>query len=218
MWGELPENKHNKAPRNDKVYASDLPTFTTDVRMEKVGDFFANGQGKRDKSQSQASGGGGPIEAVWWVKDVNTQWRVKGTAWVVGRDIDGDDSSGVKSEIGARMRVVKEDAEADWSWGKELTAHFGNLAPEMRGTWRNPPPGTLVDGEPDEEHRIGQKIEDLEDKLARANFRVVIIKPDVVERLDLGDPMNARRYRYAFVVEKGDKRDLGKWTEEELWP
>ncbi|KAG4428401.1 hypothetical protein IFR05_016113, partial [Cadophora sp. M221] len=78
MWAELPENKHNTAPRNERVYESDLLTITTDVRMEKVPEIFASSQGHGDVSQSQGSGGGGPVEAVFWVKDVMTQWRIKG--------------------------------------------------------------------------------------------------------------------------------------------
>lgn len=136
MWAELPENKHNDAPQNERVYESELPTFTTDVRMEKVGELFESSDGHAtEKKQTNGSGGGGPVEAVWWIKDVGTQWRIKGQAFVVAPDIEGDgeQSSGVrtvKSEIGARMRNVKQ---GDWSWGKELTAHFGNCSPKMRG-------------------------------------------------------------------------------------
>ena len=138
MWAELPENKHNEAPMNERVYESELPTFTSDVRMEKVPELFASSAGHGDSSQSQGSGGGGPVEAVFWVKDVGTQWRIKGEAYVVGEDIEGkgEESSGartVKSEIGGRMRVVKDDREKEWSWEKELTAHFGNCSPGMRG-------------------------------------------------------------------------------------
>src|SRR5215469_16957705 len=42
MWAELPENQHNKAPENPRVYESELPTFTTDVRMEKIGQIFGS--------------------------------------------------------------------------------------------------------------------------------------------------------------------------------
>lgn len=136
MWGELPNNKHNNAPRNDRIYESDLPTFTTDVRSEKVWDLFATGDGHAtNDEQIQGSGGGGPVEAVWWIKETGSQWRIKGRAFVVGNDIEGDgtQSSGVrtvKSEIGAGMRMVKE---GDWSWAKEVTGHFGNLSPQSRG-------------------------------------------------------------------------------------
>lgn len=140
MWAELPENKHNEAPMNDRVYESDLPTFTTDVRMEKVPEMFASSRGHGEVDQSQGSGGGGPVEAVWWIgsKDIMTQWRIKGEAYIVGQDIEGSgqESSGtrtVKTKVGERMRVVNEHGKEDWSWGKELTAHFGNISPGMRG-------------------------------------------------------------------------------------
>jgi hypothetical protein len=143
MWAELPGNKQNDAPMNDRVYESDLLTLTTDVRMAKVPEIFASSPGRGDTSQSQGSGGGGPVEAVFWVKEVMTQWRIRGEAYIVGQDIEGagEESSGtrtVKSKIGERMRVVKEEGKNSWSWGKELTAHFGNLNPAMRGTFKNP--------------------------------------------------------------------------------
>ena len=77
------------------------------------------------------------MEAAFWIKDTGTQWRIKGEAFVVGRDIDEGESSGVrtvKSEVGRRMRRTDgEGSEKDWSWARELTAHFGNCSPGMRG-------------------------------------------------------------------------------------
>lgn len=142
MWGSLPENKHNDAPRNPPIYTSDMPTFTTDVRMQKVGQIFASSSGHASSDdQVQGSGGGGPVEAAFWIKETGTQWRIKGEAFVVGRDIDEGESSGVrtvKSEVGRRMRRTDgEGSEQDWSWAKELTAHFGNCSPGMRGTFYN---------------------------------------------------------------------------------
>ena len=139
MWAELPPNERNAAPANPRVFESEMPTFTTDVRMHKVPELFGSGAGHaRSESQAQGSGGGGPVEAVWWVKEVKVQWRIKGEAFVVARDIEGEgaESSGVrtvKSEVGRRMKVVHEGSEADWSWQTELTGHFGNLSPAMRG-------------------------------------------------------------------------------------
>ena len=40
---------------------------------------------------------------------------------------------------------------------------------------------------------LGQKVTDLHDPIARWNFRVVIIRPDEVERVDISDPATARR-------------------------
>jgi len=221
MWAELPENKHNSAPQNERVYESDLPTFTTDVRMAKVPEIFASCQGHGEPEQSQGSGGGGPVEAVFWVKDVMTQWRIRGEAYVVGQDIEeeGGGSSGVravKHKIGERMRVVKEEGKQGWSWDKEVTAHFGNLAPGMRGSFKNPAPGTSVSIPPEKGLELGQQVNDLNDEIARRNFRVCIIRPDEVEQVDLSVPDKARRWKYTFVgLNKGE---IGEWNKEELWP
>lgn len=106
--------------------------------MQKVFELFNSSSGKADRAELvQGSGGGGPCEAVWWVKDVMVQWRVKGEAFIVGPDIEGgEESSGVrtvKSELGRRMRVVKEEGKEQWSWKTEITGHFGNMSPGMRG-------------------------------------------------------------------------------------
>lgn len=151
MWAEVPPNKHYEGPKNPRVYESELPTFTSDVRMEKVGQLFGSSAGHATKDeQTKGSGGGGPVEAVFWVnvqgkdeegegegKKVMTQWRIKGEAFVVdGNDIEGTETSGVrtvKSEVGKRMRVVDSGKEGEWSWKREVTNHFGNMSPGMRG-------------------------------------------------------------------------------------
>lgn len=226
MWAELPVNKYNEAPQNDGVYESDLLTFTSDVRMAKIPELFASSRGHGDVSQSQGSGGGGPVEAVFWVKEAMTQWRFRGEAYVVGQDVEseGSESSGVskmKHEIGKRMRVVKEEGKKGWSWNKELTAHFGNLSPAMRGSFKNPVPGSPVSIPPaDKDLGLGQKLMDLEDEIARRNFRVVIIRPDEVEQVDLSEPDKARRWKWTFVGQHaGQSGDtIGEWRKEELWP
>ena len=103
--------------------------------MEKIGQIFGS---SASEEQLQGSGGGGPVEAVWWVKGdgVMTQWRVKGTAFVVAPDIDRASHSGVqtvKREIGERMRVIDESRKGEWSWEREMVGHFGNVSPEIRG-------------------------------------------------------------------------------------
>jgi pyridoxamine 5'-phosphate oxidase len=143
FWAELPENKHNNAPMNPHVYESEMPAFTTDVRMNKPIELFGSSAGHaEDVSQAQGCGGGGPCEAVWWVKEAMVQWRMKGEAFVVGNDVEGEEgekeSSGVrtlKSEVGSRMRVVDGEKEGEWSWKRELTGHFGNNSPGLRGVF-----------------------------------------------------------------------------------
>jgi len=231
MWAELAEDERNAAPRNEHVYESDLLTFTTDVRMEKVPEVFATSPGRGDASRGQGSGGGGPIEAVFWAKAAHTQWRIKGELYVVGPDIEGsgEESSGVrtvKDKVGARMRVVKEEGKQGWSWKKEITGQFGNLAPMMRGSFKNPAPGTPVSIPLDDKRLgLGQKVTDLNDEVARQNFRVMIIVPERVEQIDLTDPAEGRRWAYTYIGPKGGDIDeqsgekvMGDWKKIELWP
>ena len=219
MWATLPENKHNDAERNPRIYESDCPTFTTDVRMQKVPELFGTSAGKaNDSSQVQGSGGGGPCEAVWWVKDTMVQWRVKGSAWVVGPDIDDGNTSGVrsiKSELGKRMRLSPDEGgkgkEGDWSWKRELRGHFGNCSPGMRGSFKQPPPGQPVDKEYPKDEKMGDKVTDLDEEVSRRNFRVVVIVPGEVERTELTDPDNARRLIWSF--------EAGEWKGPvKTWP
>ncbi|KAI4856141.1 hypothetical protein E4T45_02407, partial [Aureobasidium sp. EXF-8846] len=216
FWSQLPENKHNQAPQNERVYESEMPTFTSDVRMQKVSQLFASGSGHATKDeQMQGSGGGGPCEAVYWIKETQVQWRLKGEAFIVGPDIEDEtESSGVrtvKSELGSRMRIVDEGKQGEWSWSKELTAHFGNNSPGLRGSFKAPPPGRPTSEPYDEKNlALGTKVEDLEDPVARKNFRVVVIKPEEVEQLDLSDPTKARRQVYIYQAD-------GTWKQEERW-
>lgn len=202
MWAGLPVNAKNPAELNPAVYRSHLPTLTTDARMGKTAEFMAPAAGQ--------SGGGGPVEAVFWIAAAQTQWRLRGRAYVIGPDIDSDGAAHVRDALAPHME--RTGAAGPWSWGRELTAHFGNLSPLMRGSFRNPPPGTprRQDGGP----RLGQRVDDLEDGVARSNFRVVVVVPDEVERLDLSDPEDGRRRRYTAVVDGGTVA----WEVAELWP
>ncbi|TKA69498.1 hypothetical protein B0A55_07990 [Friedmanniomyces simplex] len=223
FWAELPENKHNDAPKNERVYESEMPTFTTDVRMNKPFELFASSSGHAsERSQTHGSGGGGPCEAVWWVKgETMVQWRMQGKAFIVGPDVEGEgeqsrESSGVrtvKSELGSRMRVVKEEGKEEWSWKKELVGHFGNMSPGIRGSFRAPPPGQPVDQPYDDRNlKLGEKVNTLDDPVARQNFRVVVIKPEMVESTDLSDPTKARRQQYRY------DGSSGQWSHVETWP
>ncbi|KAK4129990.1 hypothetical protein BT67DRAFT_437337 [Trichocladium antarcticum] len=88
LWASLPANPHNRAPRNPPVYESDLPVFTTDARSEKVVAGLLGGLEGREG----LGGGGGPVEACFWMAAVQTQWRVRGRAWVLAgvEEAEGD--------------------------------------------------------------------------------------------------------------------------------
>lgn len=218
MWAGLPVNPKNSAPLNPALYESDLPTITTDLRMDKAREL-----GWQQQQPSASAGGSGryPFEAVFWASSSRTQWRLRGdAAYVVTRDIDTPLGRGTREGLARYMRRssgappgnnVSQD-NGGWSWSRELTAHFGNLSPMMRGSFRNPPPGTPVANGPGGDGLgLGQTVDDLEDDTARANFCVVALVPDTVDRLDLSDPARARRWIYS-------RTDGGAWDTVEVWP
>lgn len=218
MWGSLPTNSLNPAPRNPLVYESEMPVFTTDARMDKVVDLLGN-----EPASVGGSGGGGTVEGVFWAVKATTQWRLRGKAYVLGPDMDEEEAipRRVRETLLGRMRsVLLSQREGEWSWSREVTAHFGNMSPVMRGSFRNPPPGSPVSKIPDDDRLgLGQKVTDLHDEVARKNFRVVVIVPEEVDQVDLSD---ARRWRYRFVPE-GEAADpegtlTGQWEVTELWP
>jgi len=45
LWSCLPDDERNKAERNPAIYESDMPMFTTDVRMEKAAEVIRSAQG-----------------------------------------------------------------------------------------------------------------------------------------------------------------------------
>lgn len=236
FWAELPENKHNELPKNPAIFESDCPVSTTDARMEKTYHIFATGKGKGDREQSKSgTGGGGPVEAVYWVKDTMTQWRIRGKAWVVGADdVEGTEdaqNSGtvtVKAQVGRYMRPVGEHEEknSEWSWKREVENNFENLSPGMRGSFKNPAPGKpLSQGTDEPGEKLGQKAGHLsEEELARKNFRCLIITPEEVERVDLSDPEKNKRWIYTLSSESGgpggdkEAKTVREWDVVETWP
>lgn len=218
MWGSLPANSLNPAPRNPLVYESEMPVFTTDARMDKVVDLLGD-----EPASVGGSGGGGTVEGVFWAVKATTQWRVRGKAYVLGPDMDEEEATPrrVRGTLLERMRSVLSSQRGDeWSWSREVTAHFGNMSPVMRGSFRNPPPGSPVSKVPEDDRlRLGQKVTDLHDEVARKNFRVVVIVPEEVDRVDLSDAERARRWRYRLVPEgEAEGTMAGQWEVVELWP
>jgi len=235
MWASLPPNDKNNAERNPDAYESDCLTLTTDARMAKVPELFASGE-TGDSPVSSSSGGGGPVEAMFWVAEAGTQWRLRGHAWVLSHaDIGGAGGDNAASSpgaraardaISARMRPTTTPSGSEgWSWEKEVEAQFGNLSPGMRGSFKNPPPGTPRAQEPGPGEGLGQKVGDelLGDEVARRNFRVVVIVPEEVDTWDGKDPDNQTRFVYTFVgpdakATRPGGEVIGGWEKVEVWP
>ncbi|CAK7227380.1 hypothetical protein SCUCBS95973_006523 [Sporothrix curviconia] len=226
LWASLPDdNTRNPAPRNPTIYESDLPVFTTDVRMDKAAELAATG---------------GRVEAVWWASEAGTQWRVRGRAWLLGPEIETPAGEEARAAIQKHMRWIPGSPEAArWSWAREITAHFGNLSPGMRGSFRNPAPGQRrpargTDGNTQPGEGLGKPVDNghLDDPAARANFRVCVIVPQEVDQCDLSEGDDPRRWLYTYVGEDGDEgavedraakvRDadeiINGWAKKEVWP
>ncbi|KAH7136498.1 hypothetical protein EDB81DRAFT_802354 [Dactylonectria macrodidyma] len=209
LWASLVPNPKNPAPLNPSVFESDLLTITNDARMEKTAELSQSGNSTASSSEAQ-TGGGGPVEAVFWAEPSRTQWRMRGCAYVLGPDIDSEAAKPVKTAIKRYMRLTGGEDPAGWDWERELTAHFGNLSPGMRGSFRNPPPGTPLTEEPAPGLGLGHTVEDLHDAIARENFRVVVIVPEEVDQVDLSNPEIAQRWKHKLVDDS--------WVTTELWP
>lgn len=185
--------------RGAAAAASDLLTFTTDVRSGKVPDILGPGQGDR-----RASGGGGRVEAVFWLEGVRTQWRIRGDAWVLGPDVGGEaeGAEAVRSALEGRMRGVGEG----WGFEGEWEKQFAGMGRELKKGLAGPPPGEVSEG--------GEGGEFDEEK-AKRNFRLVVVRPAEVECVDLTDPEISKRWIYTFVEREGGE---GEWKREELNP
>ncbi|PGH19545.1 hypothetical protein AJ80_03881 [Polytolypa hystricis UAMH7299] len=211
---------------NPRKFESDLLTFTTDARMDKVRQVSSS----NENSVAAAGGCGGPVEALFWFKEVMAQWRFRGTAFIIGANSSEESEMEARGEIGKWMRkreggsVMFDDgddgAAKTWTWEREITAQFANMSPIMRGSFKHPPPGTPVSAPvPDPSLGFGQKVTDLYDPLARSHFRVVVIVPEEVEMVDLSNPEEGKRRKWTFVAAKEDDgRKRGEWEVVELWP
>ena len=161
------------------------------------------------------------MEAVFWVEEpAKTQWRIRGTAYVL--------SSETYPVLEHRLRRVKgaeeekDEEKEEWSWQKEVTAHFGNLSPVMRGSFKGPAPGQpKANG--DGGLKLGEKVEndELDDETARKNFRVVVIVPEEVDQVLLDEVPERWLYVYRGLQGKAEHPEgelVGEWERVELWP
>ncbi|KAL4887648.1 hypothetical protein BJY04DRAFT_176358 [Aspergillus karnatakaensis] len=189
---------------NPDVYESDFLSLTTDVRMKKMGELKE----------------GDEVEGVFWVEEASAQWRVKGRAVAVGepsvhgREIGSEErQSRERIQRGLRVKSGREGEVQGWDWERAIAGYFANHTPVMRGTFKSPPPGRPRSEKPsDPELKLGAKVEDLNDPVARANFRVLVVCPEEVEVLDFSNPDDVRRTKWVFS--EGEQ----SWTETELWP
>ncbi|KAJ5342517.1 hypothetical protein N7541_011641 [Penicillium brevicompactum] len=115
---------------NPSVFESDMLTFTTDTRMEKL---------------SQLESSGNAIEAVFWLKDLMTQWRIKGTAYAIGNPQGeaAEDERHSRQVVQKALRETKNSDTSKWTWERAVTKYFANHSPVARVS-----DDDMVDGRP----------------------------------------------------------------------
>jgi pyridoxamine 5'-phosphate oxidase len=120
--GQEAMNQQVKGGGNPLVFESDMLCFTTDARMEKL---------------KQLESSGHAIEAVFWLKDLMTQWRIKGTAYAIGdpnRENEQQEEAS-RAEIMKSLRVMGGNGHSveGWTWENAVTKYFANHSPVARG-------------------------------------------------------------------------------------
>ncbi|MCJ1330432.1 hypothetical protein MMC10_007116 [Thelotrema lepadinum] len=168
-------------------------TFITNSRFNKVADVFGQiDQLPEDfETYGLASGGGGPVEAVYWLEQIKMQWRMRGRCFFVtdGRAAAGSLAGEDEQERERRRReglavtkaavrphmvgVVDEqqvngiedggDADVDSIWEAEVQGYYQRLSLEIQPLF------------------------------LRSSFAVGIIVPEEVEMMDLTDATVTRR-------------------------
>ncbi|KAF3918119.1 hypothetical protein ABW21_db0209387 [Orbilia brochopaga] len=224
FYGELPANKHNPKTGN-AGFSSDLITFTTDKRMEKFKDLgSAEGIG--------ASTGNNNVELCFWIPSsaenpiIGRQWRIRGKCYILPRDFESAEArvGEVKKWLVGKIRKDGGANGEQFDFAREHKAHFGNLSPPLRGSFRNPLPGAPKElGDQGLKPSRPISDEELEDETAQANFRIAVIEAARVEYLDLEGPSRTVWVPSGSDAEKAENlKDFGKidgdWREVELWP
>lgn len=119
--GQKDINEQVEGSGNPKIYESDLLTFTTDVRMEKLHQL--------DTSEDA-------VEATFWLKDLMIQWRVKGTALSIGSPSLDSKEESHRKKIGDWLRLKEQTHRShNWTWDRAVTEYFANHSPVMRGMY-----------------------------------------------------------------------------------
>lgn len=166
------------AERESVRTSSDCPTFATAASSNKVAHIITSNRiDQAPYTYVGHSGGGGPVEGVWWFKKSRTQWRLLGNCYLLASHDSNtnlsDDSRHLRAAI-ARASRLPYNAYLqceDLSWESVIQDHYAGL------------PGPM------------QK------KYALHDTRVGVIIPYEVELLDLNDMSTRPRWLWKKVLD-----------------
>ena len=166
--GETRENdQSSKLTGGNPPAESSLILVTTDALMAKVGEL---------------ENSNGAFEVCWRHAGTNQQIRFNGIAHIYRRN-------GIDFPQAHLKRYIRTDG--DWTWEKERDRLWKSHKPAMRGSFRNPPPGTPLNAEKKKKLEVvelGGEDDSQDAREAKERFSLVVLEVTEIEFLDL-DPL-----------------------------
>lgn len=161
-------NPTSTLPGGNPLAESSLILVSTDALMAKVGEL----------EQSN-----GAFEVCWRHAGTNQQIRFNGTAHLYRK------SGAVSFPEVHLKRYIRTDG--DWRWEKECDRLWKSHRPGMRGSFRNPPPGSPLDEEKKKKLKVvelGSDDDGPDAREAKSRFSLVILEVTELEILNLSPP------------------------------
>jgi hypothetical protein len=162
------DNPPPKLPGGNPPAKSSLFLVTTDALMAKVEEL--------EKSD-------GAFEVCWRHAGTNQQIRFNGTAHLCRPN------GAVDFPESYLKRYIQTDGE--WSWENERERVWKSHKPGMRGSFRNPTPGSLLDEDKKKKLQVVELESDdngPEAREAKERFSLVVLEVREIEFLDLDPP------------------------------
>lgn len=105
---------------NPPLFESDMLTFTTDMRMDKM---------------RQLESCDGEVEALFWFANIAAQWRIRGRAVAIGDPGGAVEDSEIRGRdvIEKSIRVKPDGTMERWNWEHAVTRYFASHSPLARG-------------------------------------------------------------------------------------
>ncbi|KAG1902570.1 uncharacterized protein F5891DRAFT_143076 [Suillus fuscotomentosus] len=173
---------------------------TTDIRTPKVAQIKSNPSHR--------------VEAHFWIKATNEQFRVSGHAAIYPSP-ELQENKGIEG-VGEVYDAFRSQG---WDWEDERRRQFDSVGAHMRASWCRPIPGSPMDSYSDAEKwpvtvaKPGEEGYDAKNyEEARGNFALLLIDPIEVDYIELGVMPNRRT---KFVRQESDDE---RWKEVILVP
>jgi len=162
------EDPPSELPGGNPPAESALFLVSTDALMAKVGELEQSG---------------GAFEVGWWHAGTNQQIRFNGTAHLYRRN------SSIEFPEAHLKQYIQ--TSGDWTWEGERDRLWKSHRPGMRGSFRNPHPGTPMNAEKQKKLQVvelDEQDDGPEAREAKDRFTLVVLEVMEIEILDLDPP------------------------------